>query len=94
MKALSEHSMIRPAGFGSPGRLGQATGKTPQSKEYVLTYVGARDGRSLHKTHHFQGKFSCEILRLRDVGEVELGPQVFDIYSTSTAIPRLSSFSR
>ena len=35
MKALSEQSMI-----GSPGRLGQATGKTSQSKEYVLTYIG------------------------------------------------------
>ena len=35
MKALSEQSMI-----GSPGRLGQATGKTSQSNEYVLTYVG------------------------------------------------------
>src|SRR5215217_8611452 len=35
MKALSEQSII-----GSPGRLGQATGKTSQSKEYVLTYVG------------------------------------------------------
>src|SRR3954463_10380937 len=35
MKALAEQSII-----GSPGRLGQATGKTSQSKEYVLTYVG------------------------------------------------------
>ena len=32
MKALAEQSMI-----GSPGRLGQATGKTSQSIEYVLT---------------------------------------------------------
>ena len=35
MKALAEQSMI-----GSPGRLGQATGQTSQSKEYVLTYIG------------------------------------------------------
>ena len=35
MKAVAEQSVI-----GSPGRLGQATGKTSQSKEYVLTYVG------------------------------------------------------
>ena len=32
MKAVAEQSMI-----GSPGRLGQATGKTSQSVEYVLT---------------------------------------------------------
>src|SRR5262249_30558793 len=35
MKALAEQSVI-----GSPGRLGQATGKVSQSLEYVLTYVG------------------------------------------------------
>src|SRR3954454_24592709 len=35
MKALAEQSMI-----GSPGRLGQATGLTSQSVEYVLTYIG------------------------------------------------------
>ena len=35
MKALAEQSVI-----GSPGRLGQATGKVSQSVEYVLTYVG------------------------------------------------------
>src|SRR6185437_8205396 len=35
MKALREQSMI-----GSPGRLGQATGRTSQTVEYVLTWVG------------------------------------------------------
>ncbi|MGC4097841.1 MAG: efflux RND transporter permease subunit [Nitrospira sp.] len=35
MKAVGEQSMI-----GSPGRLGQATGKTSQTIEYVLTWVG------------------------------------------------------
>ncbi|MCS7271364.1 MAG: efflux RND transporter permease subunit, partial [Gemmataceae bacterium] len=35
MKACAEQSVI-----GSPGRLGQATGKVSQSREYVLTYIG------------------------------------------------------
>src|SRR6476619_3649273 len=35
MKARAEQSVI-----GSPGRLGQATGITSQSREYVLTWVG------------------------------------------------------
>ena len=38
MKAIAEQSMI-----GSPGRLGQATGRTSQSVEYVLTWVGRYD---------------------------------------------------
>src|SRR6476469_8268658 len=35
MKAVAEQSLS-----GSPGRLGQATGRTSQSREYVLTYIG------------------------------------------------------
>ncbi|MFO1066365.1 MAG: efflux RND transporter permease subunit [Pirellulales bacterium] len=35
MQAISDQSRI-----GSPGRLGQATGRTSQSIEYVLTWVG------------------------------------------------------
>ncbi len=35
MKAVADQSMI-----GSPGRLGQATGQTSQTIEYVLTWVG------------------------------------------------------
>ncbi len=35
MKAIADQSMI-----GSPGRLGQATGRTSQTVEYVLTWVG------------------------------------------------------
>src|SRR4029079_8726722 len=35
MKAVSEQSMI-----GSPGRLGQASGRTSQTVEYVLTWPG------------------------------------------------------
>jgi RNA polymerase sigma factor (sigma-70 family) len=81
MKALSEQSMI-----GSPG-LGQATGKTSQSKEYVLTYsFGATAIARYNKPEQFANSIlkanpNGKILRLKDVGEVELGPQFFDIYS-------------
>ena len=45
MKALAETSVI-----GSPGRLGQATGITSQSREYVLMWPGASTNRSSMKT--------------------------------------------
>ncbi len=38
MKAIADQSMI-----GSPGRLGQATGRTSQTIEYVLTWIGRYD---------------------------------------------------
>src|SRR6478752_5273399 len=85
MKALAEQSII-----GSPGRLGQATGKTSQSKEYVLTYVGRYNKPEQYGNIILRANPDGEILRLRDVGEVELGPQFFDIYSDINGHPAAS----
>ena len=85
MKALSEQSMI-----GSPGRLGQATGKTSQSKEYVLTYIGRFNKPEQYASIILKANPDGEILRLKDVAEVELGPQFFDIYSDINGHPAAS----
>src|SRR6202522_1124529 len=85
MKAVQEQSMI-----GSPGRLGQATGKTSQSKEYVLTYVGRYNKPDQYENIILKANPNGEILRLKDVGEVELGPQFFDIYSDINGHPAAS----
>src|SRR3984885_2724989 len=85
MTALSEQSMI-----GSPGRLGQATGKTSQSKEYVLTYVGRYTKPEQYAQIILKANSKGELTRLKDVGEVELGPQFFDIYSDVDGHPAAS----
>jgi HAE1 family hydrophobic/amphiphilic exporter-1 len=85
MKALSEQSII-----GSPGRLGQATGKTSQSKEYVLTYVGRFNKPEQYENIILKATPDGEILRIKNVGEVELGPQFFDIYSDINGHPAAS----
>ncbi len=85
MKALSEQSII-----GSPGRLGQATGKTSQSKEYVLTYVGRYNKPEQYENIILKANPEGQIARLRDVGSVELGPQFFDIYSDINGHPAAS----
>src|SRR5271154_3371394 len=85
MKALSEQSMI-----GSPGRLGQATGVTSQSKEYVLTYIGRYNKPEQYASIVLKANPDGEILRLSHVGEVELGPQFFDIYSDINGHPAAS----
>ncbi|VTS03070.1 efflux RND transporter permease subunit [Tuwongella immobilis] len=76
MKALAEQSVI-----GSPGRLGQATGKTSQSIEYVLTYQGRYNKPEQYAEIILKSNSNGEILRLKDVAEVELGSEFFDIYS-------------
>ena len=85
MKALSEQSII-----GSPGRLGQATGKTSQSREYVLTYIGRFNKPEQYGNIILRANPDGEILRLKDVAEVELGPQFFDIYSDINGHPAAS----
>jgi len=62
MEALAEQSII-----GSPGRLGQATGMTSQSKEYVLTYIGRFNKPEQYGNIVLRAKPNGEILRLRDV---------------------------
>src|ERR1700758_3974845 len=76
MKALSEQSMI-----GSPGRLGQATGKTSQSKEYVLTYIGRYNKPEQYENIILKANPDGEILRLRDVAKVELSAAYYNLYS-------------
>ncbi|HEY7328342.1 MAG TPA: efflux RND transporter permease subunit [Gemmataceae bacterium] len=85
MKALAEQSVI-----GSPGRLGQATGKLSQSKEYVLTYIGRYNKPEQYGNIILRASDKGEILRLKDVAEVELGPQFFDIYSDINGYPAAS----
>ncbi|MCZ2344097.1 MAG: efflux RND transporter permease subunit, partial [Bacteroidales bacterium] len=85
MKQISEQSII-----GSPGRLGQATGKTSQSKEYVLTYVGRYNKPEQYGEIILRANPKGENLKLKDVGEVELGPQFFDIYSDINGYPAAS----
>jgi hydrophobic/amphiphilic exporter-1 (mainly G- bacteria), HAE1 family len=76
MKALAEQSVI-----GSPGRLGQATGKKSQSIEYVLTYQGRFNKAEQYADIILKANAEGEILRLKDVADVELGSEFFDIYS-------------
>src|SRR6187401_116190 len=85
MKALSEQSII-----GSPGRLGQATGKTSQSKEYVLTYVGRYNKPEQYANVILKANPDGEILKLKDVADVELGSEFFDIYSDINGHPAAS----
>jgi len=76
MKSVGEQSMI-----GSPGRLGQATGKTSQTIEYVLTWVGRYNHPEQYENIILKANPDGEVLRLKDVAEIELGPSYYDIYS-------------
>src|SRR5260370_14062536 len=85
MQAVGEQRVI-----GSPGRLGQARGKTSQSIEYVLTYIGRYNKPEQYGNIILKANPEGEILRLKDVAEVELGSEFFDIYSDINGHPAAS----
>lgn len=82
MEALGEQSVI-----GSPGRIGQATGKRSQSLEYVLTYKGRYNTPEEYQNVIIRAKPNGEILHLKDVADVELGSEFYDIYSNMDGHP-------
>ena len=76
MEAIKEQSMI-----GSPGRLGQATGKTSQTVEYVLTWVGRYNKPEQYENIILKANPMGEILKIKDIAKVELGSSFYDLYS-------------
>lgn len=85
MNAIDEQSVI-----GRPGRLGQSSGKTAQSLEYVLTYKGRFNKPEEYENIIVRANPEGEILKLKDVAEVELGSEFFDIYSNIDGKPSAS----
>ncbi|MCA9086104.1 MAG: efflux RND transporter permease subunit [Planctomycetaceae bacterium] len=85
MEAIKEQSMI-----GSPGRLGQATGTTSQTIEYVLTWIGRYDKPEQYADIILRAEPNGEILRLKDVAEVKLGSSFYDLYSDIDGLPSAS----
>ncbi len=82
MEAISKQSMI-----GSPGRLGQATGKTSQTIEYVLTWVGRYNKPEQYERIVLKANPDGEILRLKDVAKVEMSASYYNLYSDIDGLP-------
>jgi hydrophobic/amphiphilic exporter-1 (mainly G- bacteria), HAE1 family len=76
MKAIGEQSII-----GRPGRLGQSTGVTAQSKEYVLVYKGRYTKPEEYGDIIIRANSSGEILRIKDIATVDLNSEFWSIYS-------------
>lgn len=76
MEALGNQSVI-----GSPGRIGRSDGKRSEALEYVLTYQGRYNQPEQYKNVIIRAKPDGEILHLKDIADVELGSEFYDIYS-------------
>lgn len=76
LKAMEEQSVI-----ARPGRLGISSGIEAQSLEYVLTYSGRYNEAEQYKNIIIRSTEDGESIKLKDIAEVELGSEFFDIYS-------------
>ena len=82
MKSLDEQSVI-----GSPGRIGRSDGGQAQSLEYVLSYQGRFNDVEQYKNVILRANPNGESLHLKDVANVELGSEFYDIYSNLNQYP-------
>lgn len=85
LKAMEEQSLI-----GRPGRLGQASGKMAQSLEFTLSYKGRFNKPEEYENIIIKANAEGELLKLKDIAEVELGSEFFDIYSNKDGFPSAS----
>ena len=85
MDAIANQSII-----GRPGRIGQSTGITAQSKEYVLTYQGRYSKPEQYEDIIIRANSKGEILKLKDIAKVDLNSEFYNIYSDKDSFPSAS----
>lgn len=82
LAALNEQSLE-----ASPGKTGESSGKRSQSFEYVLKYPGRFTTKEEYDNIILKSTDKGEILRLKDVANIELGSAMYDIYSNLNGHP-------
>jgi len=82
LEALNQQSLE-----ASPGKTGESSGKRSQSFEYVLKYSGRYTTKEQYGNIILRSTPKGEILRLKDVANVEFGSAMYDIYSNLNGHP-------
>ncbi|WP_153798097.1 efflux RND transporter permease subunit [Foetidibacter luteolus] len=82
MKALGEQSLE-----ASPGKTGESSGKRSQAFEYTLKYSGRFSTKEEYENVILRSNPDGEILRLKDVADIEFGSLFYDIYSNLNGRP-------
>lgn len=85
LKAIDEQSVL-----ARPGRVGLSSGKSAQSQEYVFTYKGWYNTPEQYKEIILRANAEGEMIKLKDVADVEVGSEFVDIYSNKDGYPSAS----
>lgn len=82
LKALDEQSLE-----ASPGKVGESSGKRSQAFEYVLKYPGRFTTKEGYENIVVKSNPNGELLRVKDVADVEFGSTYYDLYSKLNGKP-------
>lgn len=82
MESLNDQSVI-----GKPGRIGRGDGDRAEALEYVLAYSDRFSDEKQYQDIIVRANPDGEILRLKDIADVSLGSEYYDIYSNLNGSP-------
>jgi HAE1 family hydrophobic/amphiphilic exporter-1 len=71
----------------SPGKLGESSGKRPESFEYILKYPGRYTTPEEYGNIILKSNTNGQFVRLKDVADIDFGSEMYDIYSTLNGHP-------
>ncbi len=71
----------------APGKIGESSGKDSQSLQYILRYTGKHNTVEAYENLVLSSKEGGEMLRLKDVADIEFDSQDYDVLSKENGQP-------
>lgn len=71
----------------APGKIGESSGRKAQTLQYILKYTGKHNTKEAYENIVLKSKEDGEILRLKDVAEIEFDSQDYDVLSKENGQP-------
>ena len=71
----------------APGKIGESSGKNPQSLQYVIKYTGKLTQKEQYENIVIKVSETGEMLKLKDVADIEFGSLDYDVLSKENGKP-------
>ncbi len=71
----------------APGKIGESSGRKSQSLQYVVKYSGKNNTKEQYENIIIRSNADGELVRLKDIAEVEFGSQDYDVLSKENGKP-------
>jgi len=71
----------------APGKVGESSGRDAQSLQYVLKYIGKFNNEEQYRNIIIKSTETGEVLKLKDIAEIEMGSQEYDVISKENGKP-------